>query len=103
MSSPMRTSSKLRYFLLIALLSSLFHIAAQPAEPKEAARFDEDGLSNSSTADASALPGSGGIKEEIPDKFRARYEGWKRECLLTETGRRQWEMYARNEGFTLTI
>jgi YD repeat-containing protein len=58
-------------------------------------------------ADSSSDPISyterGGIKEEIPDKFRDKYEAWKNEFLSTETGRRQWETYAHNKGFTLTI
>lgn len=45
----------------------------------------------------------GGIKEEIPDKYRDRYEEWKREFLSTEVGRKQWTAYARNTRFTLTI
>src|ERR1044072_2465987 len=45
----------------------------------------------------------GGIKEEIPDKYRDRYEEWKREFLSTEVGRKQWAAYARNTRFTLTI
>lgn len=45
----------------------------------------------------------GGIKEEIPERYRARYEQWKDEFLSTETGRGQWERYARNTRLTLTI
>lgn len=43
------------------------------------------------------------IKEEIPDRYRARYEEWKNEFLATQTGRSQWEMYAHNKRFTLAI
>lgn len=46
---------------------------------------------------------NGGIKEEVPDKYRARYEEWKNEFISTETGRAQWELYAHNKRFTLTI
>jgi len=58
---------------------------------------------------ADASPGGasvteqGGIKEEIPERYRTRYEQWKNEFLSTETGRRQWESYADNARFTLTI
>ena len=45
----------------------------------------------------------GGIKEEIPDKYRARYQSWKSEFLSTETGRKQWLSYAQNTRVTLTI
>ena len=46
---------------------------------------------------------SGGIREEIPDRYKARYQRWKTEFLSTETGRKQWETYAQNQHFTLTI
>jgi YD repeat-containing protein len=46
---------------------------------------------------------TGGIIEDIPDKYRKRYQEWKDEFLSTETGRRQWETYAYNPEFTLTI
>src|SRR4051812_24476562 len=41
------------------------------------ARFED-----SSTKGASAT-GQGGIKEEIPDRYRPRYEEWKHEFLST--------------------
>jgi hypothetical protein len=56
-----------------------------------------------SALEPSATKGSGGIREEIPDRFRERYEGWKREFLSTETGRQQWALYEQSAGFTLTI
>jgi len=46
---------------------------------------------------------AGGIKEVVPDKYKERYLEWKKEFLLTGTGRAQWEMYTRKEQFTLTI
>ena len=45
----------------------------------------------------------GVIREVIADKYKKRYEGWKTEFLSTETGRRQWEMYANHPRFILTI
>src|SRR5215468_5091890 len=33
----------------------------------------------------------GHIEEVISEKFRRKYQTWKREFLATETGRRQWE------------
>jgi hypothetical protein len=44
-----------------------------------------------------------GIKEDIPDKFLARYEAWKVEFLATEAGREQWAHFKTNPNFTLTI
>jgi hypothetical protein len=49
-------------------------------------------------------PGSSGyITEVIPDKYQERYQSWKTEFLSTDTGRRQWETYAQNPRFALTI
>lgn len=44
-----------------------------------------------------------GIKEEIGDKFKKRYEKWKTEYLSTEAGRNQWDMYEHKKRFLLTI
>jgi hypothetical protein len=46
---------------------------------------------------------TGGIKEEIPAKYNARYGQWKSEFLSTEAGRSQWASYQSNPHFTLTI
>ena len=46
---------------------------------------------------------SGGIKEEVPAKYAARYQEWKREFLSTQAGRDQWASYEHNPNFTLTI
>jgi hypothetical protein len=45
----------------------------------------------------------GGIREEIPAKYLARYQQWKKEFLATETGRLQWSSYQDNPNFTLTL
>lgn len=50
-----------------------------------------------------ATPTDGGIREDIPKKYLERYEKWKAELLSTEFGRRQWEAYASNKEFVLTI
>jgi YD repeat-containing protein len=44
-----------------------------------------------------------GLKEEISDKYKERYEKWKGEYLSTEAGRNQWEMYEHKKRFLLTI
>lgn len=82
------------------------------------ADFDQCGLSSTdlyiTAAETSTSPEekdtkrapateAGGIKEEIPDRYRPRYEQWKNAFLATETGRRQWEGYAHNNHLTLTI
>jgi len=48
-------------------------------------------------------PTDGGIREDIPEKFKERYAKWKEELLATDFGRQQWESYAANKGFILTI
>ena len=48
-------------------------------------------------------PTDGGVREDVPRKYRERYERWKSELLSTEFGRRQWETYAANRSFVLTI
>jgi YD repeat-containing protein len=45
----------------------------------------------------------GGIREEVPAKYLARYQQWKKEFLATETGRQQWASYQNNPNFTLTV
>ncbi len=45
----------------------------------------------------------GGIREEIPARYRPRFEKWKAELLATEFGKHQWETYSRNTRIILTI
>src|SRR6185436_14676912 len=46
---------------------------------------------------------TGGIREDIPEKYRSRYDQWKEEFLSTEAGRNQWSSYQNNPNFTLHI
>lgn len=46
---------------------------------------------------------SGGIREQVPKKYNARYQQWKQEFLRTVTGQQQWAFYQNNQHFTLTI
>jgi hypothetical protein len=48
-------------------------------------------------------PTDGGIRENIPAKYQARFEKWKSELLATDLGREQWNKYANNHSFILTI
>ena len=48
-------------------------------------------------------PTDGGIKEVIPDKYKDRFEKWKGELLSTEFGRQEWDKYANDKQFVLTI
>jgi hypothetical protein len=121
----MKTFGKLDSFLLIALLSCFFAPVNCFAHQQDALHFYKGGVNSlpgvrqgppelfrlhviaaeGAASSLQPMPSAehGGIKEEIPDKFRDRYEVWRNEFLSTETGRRQWEMYAHNKGFTLTI
>jgi len=47
--------------------------------------------------------GEGGIKEDVPLKYRARFAKWKAEFVSTEIGKNQWNSYANNRNFTLVI
>ena len=69
------------------------------AAPESSAR----GAADSPTRGRSHAASGGGIREEIPDRYRARYGEWKNEFLSTDMGRRQWESYALDKQFTLTI
>lgn len=44
-----------------------------------------------------------GLREEIADKYRLRYERWKKELLATEFGRTEWKDFAENANFSLTV
>jgi hypothetical protein len=121
----MKTYGKVGSLLLLAFLSTLFPSATHYARQRKALCSDDGGANrlppgspgspglfqtlmiSPERAGTSPEPWSaaeqGGIKEEIPYRFRDRYEAWKNEFVSTETGRRQWEMYARNKSFTLTI
>jgi hypothetical protein len=46
---------------------------------------------------------SGGIRELIPEKYQKRYQQWKGELLSTETGYKQWQAYADDANFVLTV
>jgi len=48
-------------------------------------------------------PTDGGIREDISAKYKARFAKWKEELLATAFGREQWEFYAGNKNFILTV
>jgi hypothetical protein len=60
---------------------------------------DSDTIAVKSAADDHG----GGIREVVPEKFKAHYQAWKTEFLNTEVGRRQWDIYEHNPNFTLNI
>ncbi len=73
-------------------------------QPAASARH-EHGSSGSGPSEykSSWAPTAGGIREEIADKYKKRYQEWKDEFLSTETGRAQWEIYQHNPRLVLTI
>ena len=48
-------------------------------------------------------PTDGGIRLDIPDKYTDKFEAWKIELLATDFGRQQWDQYANNKNFILTV
>jgi hypothetical protein len=50
------------------------------------------GVIANSAKPAEKLPSgdSGGIREQVPEEYAARYQHWKQEFLASETGRQQW-------------
>jgi len=75
---------------------SRFFVGSDPIENFE--DFDSD-----ISGKIVKTPTDGGIKEEIPDKYKERFEKWKTELLSTDFGREQWDTYANNKQFILTI
>jgi YD repeat-containing protein len=110
-------------FILLTLLTFLCAPAGRtayrpttPAERLEAARLlrtksdpslvaEYHGMTAATETSRGKLPASdqAGIREEIPPKYLARYQQWKREFLATETGRQQWASYQNNPNFSLTV
>ena len=52
---------------------------------------------------APLAPSEGGIKIDVPLKYRNRFEKWKSELLSTAFGRDEWDRYASRKDFALTI
>ena len=83
-------------FLLFAFVLSL--AASTPLIAFDAYHFDTD-----TRGTIVKTPVDGGIREDIAPKYRERFDRWKAEFLSTELGRSQWEKYANNKQFILTI
>jgi YD repeat-containing protein len=104
-------SSRLAVLLTILVGLSLApfstgHTSPKPVEPPidyfdEALITSYHGVETTEPAGREDL--TGGIKEEIPAKYVARYQQWKEEFLSTEAGRTQWASYQNNPNFTLNI
>jgi hypothetical protein len=87
----MRASPTFWFLLMLASLCLL--TLSQPIQ----------GYPKGSTMESAGRPESGGIREVIDQRYRSRYEEWKKEFLSTDIGRAQWEMYAHHPRLLLTI
>lgn len=104
--------------LLLFLFAPAGETAYQPAEPVSEITLavptstsipsliaDYHGVSAIAEERVAKAPANdqGGIRENIPEKYLARYQQWKKEFLATETGRLQWASYQSDPYFTLTL
>lgn len=122
--SQLKTSRLAFIFALLASLSFLFapagRTAHSPVNGERHPDFSRAGLGletrprlvteyhgKNSAIDKSigrlSAKDQGGIREDIPAKYMARYQQWKKEFLATETARQQWASYQTSPNFTLTI
>jgi YD repeat-containing protein len=104
-------SSRLAVLLTILTALSLSpfsvgHTSPKPVQPL--VDYSDEALITSYHGIEAAEPAghddlTGGIREEVPSKYAARYQQWKEEFLSTEAGRTQWASYQNNPNFTLNI
>ncbi|MDX6499270.1 MAG: hypothetical protein QOG23_2530 [Blastocatellia bacterium] len=78
-------------------------ITASESLPSLIAEYHGDIANSPKPAVKLPLSDSGGIREQVPEKYAARYQHWKQEFLSTETGRQQWASYQNNPNFNLTL
>jgi YD repeat-containing protein len=103
------TSSRIALFMsiLIALVIVPFSVGHTFTQPIAYELPDQQLIASyhgvESTETTTSDDTGGGIKEEIPAKYLARYQQWKDEFLSTEAGRTQWNSYQNNPNFTLHI
>ena len=60
-------------------------------------------LSGSEASAPDDFGATGNLDEQIPKRYRARYNRWKAAFLSVEFGRQLWSRYAANPAFRLTI
>jgi hypothetical protein len=99
---------KSRMLAVSLVLSSVFCIALpQALTARQHADSNKSNLVSARSKDRRfglpPAPYTGGIKEEIPDKYKERYLEWKNEFLSTDTGRSQWSAYEQNQHLVITI
>jgi YD repeat-containing protein len=109
MRSPRIAISLVLFAVLCLCLTAGSHAARQPEMGTSAtALFCPELVTAYHGAEPAATKRMGddqqaGIKEEIPERYAARYLQWKQEFLATQAGRDQWESYKSNPDFVLRI
>src|SRR5713101_6304002 len=96
----MKTTKTFCLFLFLAFLCSFSFPRYANATGTRSMRSNIVLTRERSTA---AAPESTGLREIIADKYKSRYQEWKKEFLSTDIGRAQWEMYAHHPRLVLTI
>ncbi len=89
-------------FVLFVCPERLYSLDTDFHPRTEAADF-HDGFAADTEPIIVKTPTDGGIREDIASKYKDRFEKWKSELLSTEFGRAQWDSYANNKQFILTI
>ncbi|HEX7294535.1 MAG TPA: hypothetical protein VF251_02205 [Pyrinomonadaceae bacterium] len=93
--------------VLTAMLLTPFTSGLTSSQPNPNELTGEDLIASyhgaEPVADSRRDDQTGGIREDIPAKYRSRYNQWKEEFLSTEAGRNQWNFYQNNPTFTLSI
>src|SRR2546421_1788944 len=86
------------------LLIAVFLLAASSPGPLgDFLRSRASATRPANSARAEATLSGGNVKEFVPARYSKKYLRWKAEYLSTGAGRTQWERYARDGSFTLTI
>jgi hypothetical protein len=92
---------KARRLIVIAFVASLLFVLSSFASSGGDYHFPIDSITLSETSGRD--DNAGGIREEIPAKYLARYQAWKNEFLASESARQQWQRYATDPTLKLTI
>jgi hypothetical protein len=95
MSCSLKLNPAQSFLLTVTIVSTLILFPFAAATKSSASAFEHTTPDN--------LSGGNSIREVVPDRFQKRYQTWKQEYLATRAGQEQWERYARNRNFTLTI
>jgi len=101
--STIRTISRDIFAALVVFVCLPYVTSAQDISADLNASTRNDIGRNRNEEYSTVGPHRSGIKEVVADEYRNRYGEWKGEFLSSESGRRQWDFYARHPRFSLTI